>query len=113
MSSERRNFKKQEIQDSWEKAETITGKNPDLYRKDKCNNVIYKPSYGKDSPLGWNVDHSKPLKEGGTYHPNNLQVLQTSQNKSKGGDLNYKYKEVEQKGMTPTMHTRKQNGTSK
>ena len=32
----------------------------ELYRKDAYNNEIYKPSYGKDTKMGWNVDHIKP-----------------------------------------------------
>ena len=62
---------------AWNKAEDIGGKNPNLYRKDKFGNVLYKPSYGKDSEMGWEIDHSKPKSKGGTDHPNNLQIMQT------------------------------------
>jgi hypothetical protein len=37
------------------KGQTVRGKDPDLYRKDKLGNVIYKPSYGKKSPMGWKL----------------------------------------------------------
>lgn len=31
----------------WEKGIPVRGKNPNLYRKDKLGNVMYKHSYGK------------------------------------------------------------------
>jgi hypothetical protein len=67
-----------------------------LTRSDK----IKYSEYGKDSEMGWNVDHSKPLAENGTYHPNNLQALQTAQNKSKNATYPYEYSE-NQKGVSP------------
>ena len=104
--AERRNFSKKEKEYAWDKASSVSGKNPQLYKKDKCNNLLHKSSYGKDTPMGWNVDHSNPLANGGTYHKNNLQALQTSQNKSKSCANNYSYKSAPKKGVTPTKHTR-------
>lgn len=68
----------------WNKAETINGKNPDLYRKDPCGNEIYKHSYGKTSTKGWETDHIKPSSKGGSDGLRNLQAMQTSQNRSFG-----------------------------
>ena len=31
-----------------------------LYRRDRAGNVMYWPSYGKHTPMGWEVDHSHP-----------------------------------------------------
>lgn len=45
---------------------------------------MYKPSYGKTSAMGWNVDHSKPQALGGTDHLNNLQPMNSRANSSKG-----------------------------
>ena len=45
---------------------------------------MYKPSYGKYSEMGWNIDHSKPQAKGGTDHLNNLQPMNSSANSSKG-----------------------------
>lgn len=59
-------FTQERIDQVWEKGEPIRGKNPDLYRMDKLGNVMYKPSYGKYSKMGWNIDHSKPQSKGGT-----------------------------------------------
>lgn len=84
---------------AWDKAEKVRGYDPAKYRIDKSGNIIYKASYGKDTKMGWNVDHSKPLNEGGTNHKNNLQALQTSQNKSKGSKYPYNYDESEPRGV--------------
>ncbi len=54
------NFSQERLDQIWDKGATIRGKNPDLYRKDIYGNTMYKPSYGKTSEMGWNVDHSKP-----------------------------------------------------
>ena len=48
----------------WAKAKVVRGRDPDLYRQDPYSNVIYKPSYGKDSEMGgwWTI--SNPLPRG-------------------------------------------------
>ena len=35
----------------WNKAATIRGRDPSLYRKDPYNNIMYKYSYGKTSNI--------------------------------------------------------------
>lgn len=77
------NFSKERLDQIWDKGKVIPGKNPDLYRTDKFGNTMYKPSYGLYSPMGWNVDHSKPQAEGGTDHLNNLQPMNSKANSSK------------------------------
>ncbi|MEM9934019.1 MAG: HNH endonuclease [Bacteroidota bacterium] len=67
----------------WEKGKKIRGKDPDLYRKDKLGNEIYYHSYGKNTDMGWEIDHSKPVSKGGTDHLNNLQPLNTKANRQK------------------------------
>ncbi len=67
----------------WDKAKKIRGKNPDLYRRDKFDNVMYFPSYGKNTNMGWEIDHSKPRCKGGTDHLNNLQAMNTQANRKK------------------------------
>ena len=74
------NFSKERIDQVWDKGEIIPGKNPDLYRQDKYGNQMYKPSYGKFSEQGWNIDHSKPQSKGGTDHLNNLQPMNSRAN---------------------------------
>ena len=69
----------------WNSADVVKGKNPDLYRRDVLGNILYRPSYGKNTEKGWHIDHKKPLVAGGTNHTRNLQALQSTANLSKGG----------------------------
>ena len=41
-----------QIEDAWNNAHKIRGKNPDVYRKDDYGNILYKSSYGKQSEMG-------------------------------------------------------------
>ena len=88
--------------DAWSKADKIRGKNPNLYRQDKYGNVLFWPSYGLDTTMGWEVDHSKPKSKGGTDHPNNLQALQTEENRLKGDEYPYRgQKPIRQRDLMP------------
>lgn len=70
--------------DVWNKARKVRGKDSNLYRKDDLGNILYYHSYGKNSEMGWEIDHSKPQSKGGTNHLNNLRALKTSENRKKG-----------------------------
>jgi hypothetical protein len=59
------------------KAPVVKGKGPKQYRRDPYGNVICKTSYGKNSAMGWNVDHIKPKSRGGSNNIRNLQALQS------------------------------------
>lgn len=76
--------KKDEV---WEKGQKMRGKDPNLYRKDKLGNPMYKPSYGKNTPMGWEIDHSKPQSKGGSDHLNNLQPMNTQANRQKSDKI--------------------------
>lgn len=65
---------------AWENAKKIQGKDPDLYRQDPYGNIMYKPSYGKNSEKGWEVVHIKPKSKEGSDATKNLQALNTSVN---------------------------------
>ncbi len=67
----------------WDKGKVLRGKNPNLYRQDKNGNTIYYHSYGKNSEMGWEIDHSKPKSKVGTDHLNNLNPLKTIDNRKK------------------------------
>lgn len=77
---------KKQIDAVWDKAKKIRGKNPDLYRQDPYGNQMYKPSYGKSSAMGWDIDHIKPASKGGSNATRNLQALNSRVNRSKGAD---------------------------
>lgn len=76
--------KKSDIGKVWDKAQKVRGKNPDLYRRDPKGDVIYKPSYGKESDMGWEVDHKRPKAKGGSDSLRNLQAMQWENNRKKG-----------------------------
>jgi len=71
----------------WEAAEPIPGKNPKLYKQDSYGNPMFWRSYGKYSPMGWMLDHTWPLRKGGSNKLKNLQALQTAENSKKTDKL--------------------------
>jgi len=87
-----RSFDQETINKVWEKGKKIPGKNPDLYRQDAAGNLIYKPSYGKNSEKGWEVDHKNPVSQDGTDNLRNLQPLQIDENREKGDQYPWKPK---------------------
>jgi 5-methylcytosine-specific restriction endonuclease McrA len=91
-TSRGRQFDQDTVDRVWEKAKPIPGKDPSLYRKDASGNRIYKPSYGKDSRMGWEVDHKHPVSDGGSDSLRNLQPLQTHVNREKGDQYPWKPK---------------------
>jgi len=52
------------VEEAWNNTHKIRGKNPDVYRKDDYGNIIYKSSYGRQSEMGWEVDHKHPISRG-------------------------------------------------
>ncbi len=78
--------KKSDIELAWEKAQTVPGKDPNLYRKDELGNELYNPSFGKHGEKSWVIDHRRPVSKGGSDHRRNLRVLQTTANEEKGDD---------------------------
>ena len=67
----------------WDKAKKARGKDPDQYRRDTNGNLMFRHSHGKQSDMGWEVDHSKPVSKGGTDHLNNLNALNWKENRKK------------------------------
>ena len=74
----------------WEKAKTIRGKDPAQYRQDPYRNKIRYASYGKKSPVGWEIDHIKPKSRGGSDNIRNLQALHWKANREKADRMNKK-----------------------
>lgn len=72
--------KKEEV---WDKGHKVRSKDPNLYRKDDEGNLMYYPSHGKATEMGWDIDHSKAQQDGGTNHLNNLRPLNVSLNRGR------------------------------
>jgi len=85
-------YSKEELDKIFAKGEKIPGKDANKYRKDSCGNEICRDSYGLETPMGWEVDHSFPKAKGGTNNPRNLKPLQSSENARKGDSYPYKKK---------------------
>ena len=75
---------KDQKEKAWDNAKKIRGKDPEKYRQDPYGNKMYKASQGKNSDMGWDVDHIKPKSKGGKDTTRNLQALNSNVNRSKG-----------------------------
>ena len=70
----------------WEKAETINGRDANVYRKDQCGALIKRDLYYKDTiplSMAWQVNYIKPEEKGGKKKLQNLQALQWENNLNK------------------------------
>lgn len=76
----------------WDKAKTIRGRDPTMYRQDPYGNQIDHARYGQDTNMGWHLDqiNIKPTSKGGSDDLRNLPALPTSTNKSLGNNLEKK-----------------------
>jgi len=78
---------KDQIDKAWKNAKPLRGEDSDKYRQDPYGNQIHKGSFGKNSAMGWEVDHIKPAARGGSDATQNLQALQTEVNREKSDSL--------------------------
>ena len=74
---------KKQIEQVWDKAKPVRGRNPDAWRKDAQGNRIRKGSYGTEGEYGWEIDHKNPKAKGGSDNPRNLQPLHWKANRKK------------------------------
>lgn len=81
------NFTDDKIKAVWEKAIPVENYDKSKYRKDVCGAWIAWESYGKESDLGWEVDHALPVAKGGTDHSDNLRAMNWQNNRSKADDF--------------------------
>lgn len=88
------NFSTSQIQEIWQKATTVEGCDPNQYRKDAAGAWIAFSEYGKDTQLGWNIDHVVPqalfstdAKPSAVSNSVNLRPMHWLNNQSKGNDF--------------------------
>jgi len=74
-------FTEEEIQQVWEKGTTVSGNDPNVWRKDACGAWISRSRHGDmDSQYGWHIDHINPNGGDGL---SNLRPLQWKNNLDK------------------------------
>ena len=66
----------------WQKAKTVEGYDPNIWRKDFANAWIRRDHYGVDSK-GWEIDHLCPSSNGGSDELSNLNALHWKNNNKK------------------------------
>ena len=87
-------FNEQIIQQVWEKAKVVDGYNPNLWRQDFANAWICRDAYGTTMIFGWEIDHLRPISDGGTDDIANLNALHWRNNRKKSDDYPDFYTEI-------------------
>lgn len=77
------NFTEEVINSVWEKATQVANNDPKIWRKDFAGAWIRRDQYGKTSNYGWEIDHLRPVSQGGTDAIGNLLPMHWENNRSK------------------------------
>jgi HNH endonuclease len=77
-------FDKITVAQVWLKALAVRGQDPRRIRADARGAWIAFAEFGRRSPLGWEIDHARPVARGGSDEIANLQALHWANNRSKG-----------------------------
>jgi len=70
----------------WQKGSVVIGVDSDAWRKDECTAWIGRDNYGeadRELGFGWEIDHVKPVSEGGGDELSNLRPLHWGNNRGK------------------------------
>lgn len=77
-------FSDQMIEQVWQKGQIVQDVDPAIWRKDFAGAWINRACYGQtETKFGWEIDHLKPLSQGGTDDILNLVPLQHENNRTK------------------------------
>jgi 5-methylcytosine-specific restriction endonuclease McrA len=67
----------------WARARIVQGYDPRQVRMDCCGAWIAWAEYGRTTDFGWEVDHVRPVEQGGGDELANLQPLHWRNNRGK------------------------------
>jgi HNH endonuclease len=79
-------FDKITVAQVWLRAQAVRGQDSRRIRADARGAWIAFAEFGRRSPLGWEIDHVRPVARGGGDESVNLQALHWANNRSKGDD---------------------------
>lgn len=71
------------LNEIWEKAASVSGFNPDRWRKDFAGAWIQRDQLGIASTFGWEVCHLVPTSKGGADNVSNLYPIQWENHRMK------------------------------
>lgn len=87
MAETKKIFSDNEKVEVWRKATPVEDVNKDVFRQDYAGAWIRFDDYGnRNSQYGWEIDHLKPLAQGGEEDMDNYLPLQWQNNVKKGDD---------------------------
>ena len=86
-------YSKEIIDLVWKMALEVEGKDPNLFRLDKCGAIIQYDCFQTCEEHGWVIDHKHPLSCGGIEFFTNYQPMnwQNHESKGEGPDFPYVY----------------------
>lgn len=76
-------FDEATIQAVWNKGTAVNGYDAAKYRRDACGAWMQRDQYGQTAKYGWEIDHIKPVSQGGPDDLSNLQPLYWENNRHK------------------------------
>ena len=76
-------FSEELIEQVWQMATSVINNDPKIWRKDFAGAWIRRDQYGKTSKYGWEIDHLRPVSQGGTDVISNLLPMHWENNRSK------------------------------